>query len=117
MARHAHVVDPVCVSRPDAAGECGGDVGGRFIVQTNHRTTVSLEERRAAVARCAARGGRLHAPAAPASVVRGGAPAPGDPRSVAHQHELPAATEEVGPKATSLKAWRAARSHWLKEVR
>lgn len=30
---------------------------------------------------------------------------------------LPAATEEVGPKATSLKAWRAARSHWLKEVR
>jgi hypothetical protein len=25
--------------------------------------------------------------------------------------------EEVGPKATSLKAWRAARSHWLKEVR
>lgn len=45
VARHAHVVDPVCVSRPDAAGECGGDVGGRFIVQTNHRTTVSLEER------------------------------------------------------------------------
>jgi hypothetical protein len=45
VARHAHVVDPVCVSRPDAAVECGGDVGGRFIVQTNHRTTVPLEER------------------------------------------------------------------------
>ena len=88
MARHAGVVDPVCVSRPDAAGECGGDVGGRFIVRTNRRTTVSLEERRAAVARCAARGGRLHAPAAPAFVVRGGAPAPGDRRSVAHQHEV-----------------------------
>jgi hypothetical protein len=30
---------------------------------------------------------------------------------------LPAATEEVGPKkATSLKAWRAAPSHWLKDV-
>ena len=71
VARHAHVVDPVCVSRPDAAGECGSDVGGRFIVQTNHRTTVSLEERRAAVARCAARGGRLHAPAAVA-LVEGG---------------------------------------------
>ena len=117
VARHAHVVDPVCVSRPDAAGECGGDVGGRFIVQTNHRTTVSLEERRAAVARCAARGGRLHAPAAPASVVRGGAPHRATLAALLTNMRLPAATEEVGPKATSLKAWRAARSHWLKEVR
>ena len=115
VARHAHVVDPVCVSRPDAAGECGSDVGGRFIVQTNHRTTVSLEERRAAVAQCAARGGRRQ-------------PRPHPLFEEVRRHRatlvalltnmrLPAATEEVGPKATSLKAWRAARSHWLKEVR
>ena len=118
MARHAGVVDPVCVSRPDAAGECGGDVGGRFIVRTNRRTTVSLEERAERPLR----------DAPPEVVGSTRQPRPHPLFEEVRRHRatvvalltnmrLPAATEEVGPKATSLKAWRAARSHWLKEVR
>ena len=107
----------MCVSRPDAAVECGGDVGGRFIVQTNHRTTVSLEERRAAVARCAAEVVGSTRQPRPHPLFEEVRRHRATLAALLTNMRLPAATEEVGPKATSLKAWRAARSHWLKEVR
>ncbi|HUF99993.1 MAG TPA: hypothetical protein VMM60_17855 [Ilumatobacter sp.] len=91
VARHAHVVDPVRVSRPDAAGECGSDAPPEVVGSTRQpRPHPLFEEVRRHRATLAA---------------------------LLTTMRLPAATEEVGPKATSLKAWRAARSHWLKEVR